>query len=98
MESFLNGKSTTLLEVTAPGGTFYSSLGCPYTGTPKRCTKNPFGGFLGKKPLLRTLIWGSFLNHKFSASNNHLGFFIAPCGVHEGFLTEPIGFHITALP
>ena len=34
----------TLLELKVPRGTFYGSLGYLYTGTPKRCYKEPFRG------------------------------------------------------
>ena len=74
-------------------------FGCTYTGTKKGATKNPFGGYL-EITLLRTLMLGSLkepcrviLNHKLSTAKNHLGFCIAPCGVHEGLF----GFHITIL-
>ena len=38
------------------------------------------------------------LNHKQGAEKNHLGCFIEPCGIHEGFFEVPHGIHITTLP
>ena len=72
----------------------------PILEPPKGATKNPLGGFLGKKPFknpymgfFERTLQGSFKPSIGCCKKTFEGsFFIAPCGIPEGFFEEPLGF------